>query len=92
MNGRSAAVLLLIVSFITKSISYDSYGDYKDQMRNYYDSLYQRSFTKEQPSRDAEPSILDLKMPGVHPETVGKHFLILLSFINYFKAFGIGVW
>ena len=79
MNGRSAAVLLVIVSFITKSNSYGSYGDYEDQMRDYYDSLYQRSFTKEQPSRDAEPSnVIDLKMPGVHPEKVGKHFLIIV--------------
>jgi len=38
-------------------------------MRNYYDSLYQRSFTKEKPNRDAGPSnFIDLKMPGVHPE------------------------
>ena len=79
MNGRSAAVLLVIVSFIAKSNSYDSYGDYEDQMRNYYDSLYQRSFTKEKPSRDAKPSnFIDLKMPGVHPEKVGKHFLIIV--------------
>ena len=78
MNGRSAAVFLVIVSFITMSNSYDSYGDYEEQMRNYYDSLYRRSFTKEKPSRDAEPSnFIDLKMPGVHPEKVSKHFLIV---------------
>ena len=55
MNGRSVAVFLVIVSFVTKSNSFDSYGDYEGQMRNYYDSLYQRSFTKEKPSIDAEP-------------------------------------
>lgn len=44
-------------------------------MRNYYDSLYQRSSVKEQPSRD-EKSNVELKMPGVHPETVGKLFLL----------------
>ena len=68
MFRRSEAVLLVIVSFMTKSTcnSYDSYGDY---------SLYQGSFTKEKPSRDAGPSsFIDLKMPGVHPEKVGKIF------------------
>jgi len=75
MFTRSEAVLLVIFSFMTKSNSYDSYGDYQDQMRNYYDSLYQRSFTKEKPNRDAGPSnFIDLKMPGVHPEEVGKLF------------------
>lgn len=80
MNGRSAVILLIIVSFVTKSNSYDSYEDYQDQMRNYYDSLYERSFTKEQPNRDAETSsnFIDLKMPGVHPDKVGKHFLIIV--------------
>lgn len=79
MNGRSAAVFLVIVSFITMSNSYGSYGDYEDQMRNYYDSLYQRSFTKEKPSRDAESSnFIDLKMPGVHPEKVYRQ-----AFLNY---------
>jgi len=66
MFRRSEAVLLVIVSFMTKANSYDSYGDY---------SLYQGSFTTEKPSRDAEPSnFIDLKMPGVHPEKVGKIF------------------
>lgn len=79
MNGRSAVILLIIVSFVTKSNSYDSYEDYQDQMRNYYDSLYERSFTKEQPRRDAETSnFIDLKMSGVHPDKVGKHFLIIV--------------
>lgn len=76
MNRRSTAVLLLIVSFyITTSTSYDSYRDYEEQMRNYYDSLYQRSSIKEQPRRD-EKSNVELKMPGVHPEKVGKLFLM----------------
>jgi len=79
MNGRSVVILLIIVSFVSKSNSYDSYEDYQDQMRNYYDSLYERSFTKEQPSRDAETSnFIDLKMPGVHPDKVCKHFLIIV--------------
>ena len=65
------AVLLLIVSFITTSISYDSYRDYMEQMRNYYDSVYQRSYIKEQPRSEDESSNVELKMPGVHPETVG---------------------
>ena len=78
MNGISPAVLLVIVLFVTESNSYDSYEDYQDQMRDYYDSLYQRSFTKEQPSGDVETSnSIDLKMPGVHPEKVCKHFLII---------------
>ena len=72
MFRRSGAVLLVIVSFMTKS---NSYGDYQVQMRNFYDSLYQRSFTKEKPSRDAGPSnFIDLKMPGVHAGKVGKLF------------------
>ena len=77
MFRRSEAVLLVIVSFITKSNSYDSYRDHQneDQMRNYYNSLYERSFTKEQLGRDAEPSnFIELKMPGIHPEKVGKLF------------------
>ena len=79
MNGRLVVILLIIVSFVTKSNSYDSYEDYQDQMRNYYDSLYERSFTKEQPSRDTETSnFIDLKMPGVHPDKVGKHFWIIV--------------
>ncbi|KAJ7339645.1 hypothetical protein OS493_006052 [Desmophyllum pertusum] len=63
MNGRFAAVFLLTVSFITTSISY---GDYEDQMKNYYDSLYQRSLTKEQQNRDVASKVT-LSMPGVHP-------------------------
>ena len=77
MFSRSEAILLVIVSFITKSNSYDSYEDHQneDQMRNYYNSLHERSFTKDQLGRDAEPSnFIDLKMPGVHPEKVGKLF------------------
>ena len=69
MFRRSATFLLVIISFIMKSNSYD----YQDQMKDYSDSLYQRSFTKEQPSRDVEPSnVIDLKMPGVHLEKVDK--------------------
>lgn len=79
MFRRSEAVLLVIVSFINLTLksanSFDSHGDYQDQMRYYLDSLYERSITKEQPSRDTEPSnSIDLKMPGVHPEKVGKLF------------------
>jgi len=78
MFKRSEAVLLVIVSFITLTLksanSYDSHGDYQDQMRYYLDSLYERSVT-EQPSRDTEPSnSIVLKMPGVHPEKVSKLF------------------
>jgi len=78
MFRRSEAVLLVIVSFITLTLksanSYDSHGDYQDQMRYYLDSLYERSVI-EQPSRDTEPSnSIVLKMPGVHPEKVGKLF------------------
>ena len=74
MFKRSEACILLviIISLIKKS---NLYGDYEDQMKNYYDPLYRRLFTKKKPSRDAEPSnFIDLKMPGVHPEKVGKLF------------------
>ena len=75
MFKRSEAILLVIISLIKKAYSYDSYGDYEDQVRDYYNPLYQRSVTKEKPSRDAKPAnFIDLKMPGVHPEKVCKLF------------------
>ena len=81
-----ACILLVIISLIKKSNLHDSYGDNEDQMRDYYDSVYERSFTKEKPSREAEPSnFIGLKMPGIHPEKVGKLYL-LLCFKS--KAFG----
>lgn len=91
MNGRSVVILLIIVSFVTKSNSYDSYEDYQDQMRNYYDSLYERSFTKEQPSRDTETSnFIDLKMPGVHPDKHDSYICTAVDMRNrkaYIAAF-----
>ena len=81
MIRRFAFVFVLTVSFITMAISY---GDYEEQMRNYYDSLYQRSYVKKQQSRD-ESSIVKLEMPGVHPETVGKVFFNYCSLENVFQ-------
>ncbi|KAL9986000.1 hypothetical protein ACROYT_G000053 [Oculina patagonica] len=89
MNRRSTAVLLFIVSFISTSTSYDSYRDYEEQMRNYYDSLYQRSSIKEQPRRD-EKSNVELKMPGVHPEKHDSYFCTTLGLDRRNKAYIAG--
>lgn len=58
----SLAVIILTVSFITKCSAYE---DYEDQIRNYYDTVYQRSSQVSGESND-----VDLKMPGVHPVKV----------------------
>lgn len=85
MFKRSEAILLVIISLIKKANSYDSYGDYEDQVRDYNDPLYQRSVSEEKPSGDAEPSnFIDLKVPGVHPEKVCN----LFYFYCVLKLFG----
>lgn len=58
-----AAVCVLTASLMPESIAY---GDYQDQMRNYYDTAYQRS---SQLNNEGSQEI-ELKMPGVHPEKV----------------------
>ena len=65
MTRKFAAVFILTVSFITNLIAY---GEFQDQLRNYYDTVYQRSF--QQNSEEAED--VNLRMPGVHPEKVSK--------------------
>ena len=60
---RLLTVFILTVSFITKSIAY---GDFQDQTREYYDTVYQRSSqVNSQESND-----VNFRMPGVHPEKV----------------------
>ena len=71
MIGSFASVFLWTVSFITMSISY---GDYDEQLRSYYDNLYQRSSVKKQQSDGKSSEIVKLVMPGVHPTKVSSTF------------------
>ncbi|XP_022792772.1 peptidylglycine alpha-hydroxylating monooxygenase-like isoform X2 [Stylophora pistillata] len=64
MIGKFASVFFWTVPLITMAISY---GDYDEQLRDYYDNLYQRSSVKEQESEGKSSEILKLTMPGVHP-------------------------
>lgn len=65
MTRKFAAVFILTVSFITNLIAY---GEFQDQLRNYYDTVYQRSFQQ----NSEEPEDVNLRMPGVHPGKVSK--------------------
>ena len=94
MIGKFASVFFWTVPFITMAISY---GDYDEQLRDYYDNLYQRSSVKEQESEGKSSEILKLTMPGVHPTKVSGAFFNYPFYRLFFELFelisqGISFW
>ena len=76
MTRELLVVLILTVSCVTNS---SPYKDFQDQVRNYYDTVYQRS---SQLNSEGKQDV-NLRMPSVHPTKVNEKILARLIVLSF---------